>query len=203
MHTMAWLRVTKHVTNNGGLLVNSEVSEHVVALETDVWAEARLVWARLTEVHCSVSLSTHRVATNNALPLLSLVQEMEPSIQSLRIGRVWMGSFPRTAYSRTLWSRSKISGGQGFDNGAPVSDVRLRALLYVSVQCIAVGNGNIQEPKKDLTPPLDSFAYEWVGHMILVGDINTIHVLVVGVHCQWFLLLSCLGMSRWYCDHLC
>ena len=103
--------------------MQSVVSKSMISFEAAVWAKAGVVWAGFTIVDSSVSSTTCRIAAHNTFQLLVLAQEVEPTVQSLRIPSIWMRPLPGMANSGTWGSRSDVPGGRSFNNGSPVSDV--------------------------------------------------------------------------------
>jgi len=173
----------------------------VITFEAFIRAEAGIVWASFTVVDTSVSIATCRQLLHTtqlaagACPgdggAHSVAQDLYPDVTSLGTANSW------------TWGGREISGGKSFNNGTSVSDVRYLILLHLSVHCIAVCNTKVYQPKENLTPPFDGFSGEGVGGCVLVRDVHTIHILIVRVYCNRFLLCGCSTMPRWHCDHLC
>ncbi len=58
----------------------------------------------------------------------------------------------------------------------------------VVVQYVAVYDGCLHQPKKQLSPPLHGLSEETVVDSVLVGYVYAVHVLIVHVYHRWLRL---------------
>jgi len=124
---------------------------------------------------------------NNTSSLLPFVQEMELAIEPLGISTVRMGPLTWTSNLTTWWSCGQKRHCKGLDNQSPVSKVAFGLLLFFPVQCIAIGYAQIQQPEEYLPPPFQGLPGERVRYTILIGYVNSVHIVIVEMNHRWLL----------------